>query len=426
VSAASGGGRIGGAIADLPRSPDRVAKENVMSNEQERYRTSEYFKKRRKLTGLLFEIALPNEYLVRMGQKKVRPVLGGKGSRLFRKYLRVPASVQTLYFKTDNANMDYQGIGVEGYASWRIDPSRPEVALTTLDFFDENDPMARTNSELRTICVEAVRHVLANMSIDDSLKKKDDIAESLLAQLKAIESKWGILFDQVGIESVRIMSDALFQNLQAEFRDTLRLDVEKKRILTDSSIATEENANRERTELGKLETDKQIQLMEVERKTQVRDRELTEQDRLEQKERDFREQAYRKSMVFEAEKAKSDNDQASLVRGLELSLADLEKRLLNAKLEAETLKVAILAKSLESEARKREIEQSWTPEALTSLLVEKLPEIFGSVKIDSWSVLDAGGGEGVSPLARLLGEIILVLKSSKVQDLFTREPPAEK
>jgi hypothetical protein len=103
----------------------------------------------------------------------------GKQFRLFKKFLRVPGSVQTLYFETDNANMNYQGIGIQGYASWRIDPECPELAIATLDFFDEDDPMRNTNEKLRTICTEAVRHVLANMSIDDALKKKDDISGNL-------------------------------------------------------------------------------------------------------------------------------------------------------------------------------------------------------------------------------------------------------
>ena len=99
-----------------------------MAEDSEKYKTSDYVKRRKKLSGVFFEVALPNEYLVPMGQKRVKPILGGKRFRLFRKFLRVPASVETLYFKTDNANMHYQGIGIEGYASWRIDPARPEVA----------------------------------------------------------------------------------------------------------------------------------------------------------------------------------------------------------------------------------------------------------------------------------------------------------
>jgi hypothetical protein len=153
----------------------------------------DYVERRKKLHGSFFETALPNEYLVEIGRKKVSFQLGGRRFRLFKKFIRIPASVQTLRFSTDNANQDYQGIGIEGYANWRIDPSNPETAIHTLDFFDENDPMARTNAGLRTICVEAVRHVIANMGVDDALKKKDEIGERLRSQLKEVEKTWGIV-----------------------------------------------------------------------------------------------------------------------------------------------------------------------------------------------------------------------------------------
>ena len=109
----------------------------------------DYVGRRKKLHGPLFETALPNEYLVEIGRRKVSLQLGGRRFRLFKKFIRVPASVQTLRFSTDNANQDYQGIGIEGYANWRIDPANPETAIHALDFFDENDPMARTTRASR-------------------------------------------------------------------------------------------------------------------------------------------------------------------------------------------------------------------------------------------------------------------------------------
>jgi hypothetical protein len=206
---------------------------------------------------------------VEIGRRDLAFQLGGRRLRLFRKFIRVPASVQTLRFSTDNANQDWQGIGVAGYATWRIDPARPEVAFRVLDFFDVNDPMARTNSGLRTICVEAVRHVLANMSLDDALRKKAEIAAKLRSQLEDVERKWGIVFDQVGIEQVRVMSSRLFEQLQSRFRDELRLEVERARIGTDREIARESNAVREANGLERIGTDERLERATVERSARV-------------------------------------------------------------------------------------------------------------------------------------------------------------
>ena len=135
-------------------------------------------KKPRRYSGLFFERALPNEYLVVIGKSKIKPILGGKKFRWFNKFIHVPAYVQRLKFLTDNANIHYQGIEIQGYASWRIHPEHPEKSLSTLDFFNENDPMAKTNDELKTICIEAVRHVIANMTKMD-IKKQVDLINSI-------------------------------------------------------------------------------------------------------------------------------------------------------------------------------------------------------------------------------------------------------
>ena len=86
----------------------------------------------RKFSDFLFERALPNEYLVVVGKKNISPVLGGKKFRWFNKFIHVPAFVQRLKFSTDNANVDYQGIEIHGYASWRINPDNPAKSIATL------------------------------------------------------------------------------------------------------------------------------------------------------------------------------------------------------------------------------------------------------------------------------------------------------
>jgi CII-binding regulator of phage lambda lysogenization HflD len=389
-----------------------------MSEESQKYKTSNYVKRRKKLSGVFFEVALPNEYLVQIGQKKVKPILGGKKFKLFKKFLRVPASVETLYFKTDNANMDYQGIGIQGYASWRIDPARPEVAMTALDFFDEDDPMERTNSELQTICIEAVRHVIANMSIDDALKKKDEIAENLISQLKEVEKKWGIIFDQVGIESVRIMSSTLFENLQSEYRDSIRLTVEKKRLETDRDIAAAENSTREETDLERLETDKKIEFKNVDNKTLIKEKTLDEEQKITEKERAIRESEYRKELTFNTEKAKKDHELTVLKNNLELTLLELEKKLHESKKENEIVKNEIEQNRLAVEKIKRDIEQTFSSSALAHTLVENLPELYSSLEIDNYSVLDSGGNGSISPVARLFKEILFMLKESDISSVF--------
>ncbi len=371
------------------------------------YQTKDYIAKRKKLNGLFFESALPNEYLVELGRKRVKPALGGRRFRLFRKFLRVPAYVQTLYFHTDNANLHYQGIGIEGYASWRIDPANPEVALAAMDFFDEDDPMARTNDELRTICVEAVRHVVANMTIEDALRKKDEIGDNLMGQLKEVEKKWGIVFDHVGIEQVRVMSKTIFENLQADFRNGLRLEVEKKRIETDRQIASEQNAQREKSEGERLSTDKKLGLAQIDNKARLADADLDEKHKIERKQRELREDEYRREAEFRAEKDKREHALATQEKTLELELRAVEAKLLGALAEIEKLKAGIELTGVEVTRAKRNAEQQYTPEALQAELIELLPEILGALKIGEYTVF--AGEASASPVGRALAEIMPLL-----------------
>lgn len=362
--------------------------------------TSNYVGDRRKLTGLWFETALPSEYLVTLGGK-LRPVRGGRAFRWFglRKCIRIPASIQTLEFATDNANMHFQGLGIEGYAAWQIDESQPARAISTLDMFDEHDPMARTNRELNLMCVEAVRHVIANMSIEDAMRKKEEIASRLTEQLKQVESRWGIIFHQVGVRSVRVMSGRVFEDLQASYRNEMRLKSSQSRIDTDRLIAQQENKQREETESERLATDQRLHLSEVENRSRARTAALVQEEAIAQAQ------------------DKVDSTRISLEtkrkRELEIPLLELEAKL--AELEATAARIR-----LEMERARREVEQTFSEAALSEKLIESMPGIAAATKIDSYTVMD---GNGVSPLARLVTELTTLLRSDAARTTSKKGSP---
>ena len=373
-----------------------------------------YQNSRKKLSTFFYETALPNEYLVILGKKEVIPILGGRKFKWGRKFLRVPANVQKLKFETDNANMDYQGIGIEGYATWRINPEKPKIAITTLDFFDSENPMQKTNDDLKTICIEAVRHVIANMSIEDALKNKDAIADNLTKQLVEIERKWGIVFDQVGIEKVRIMSNRLFNDLQSEFRNKLRLESAKTQIATDREIAREENEIHEKNELERIQTEQKIELQDTEKQKELSKQRLENQKEIKEKERQIKEEEFRKEIEFKLEKEQKNHDLEQLEKDLEISLKDKEIKVLETKLKLQELDNKIEIKQLEINKLKRKLEQSYTSKELNNSLINKLPEIFKSIKIDNYSVMNSAEGKNMFPVTQIMQEIIQVLKNNDI------------
>lgn len=368
-------------------------------------------KRKRSYSGILFERALPNEYLVAVGKTKIKAVLGGKKFCWFNKFIHVPAYVQRLKFLTDNANIHYQGIEIQGYASWRIDPKNPEKSLSTLDFFNENDPMAKTNEELKTICIEAVRHVIANMTIDDALKKKDDIADRLFVQLKAIEDKWGIVFDQVGIEQVRIMSDTLFQDLQSEFRSKLRLNAEISAIETAREVSRRKIETEEKNTKEQLESNEKLDLLKIESDTKIKKKGLLEEKNINAEKQNQKEDAFRREITFKMEQEEKEYELNVLTNKLQTALNQLDTKLYKTTDELEAIKSEIAKKHLLLKELEQKVDQTFSQEKLNYELINVLPQLFKAIKIDNYSVLDTGNDSLSSPIIKLINELNFALKN---------------
>jgi len=382
-------------------------------------------KKRKKYADLFFERALPNEYLVVIGKKSLKPILGGKKFKWFNRFIHVPAFVQTLKFATDNANIHYQGIEILGYASWRINPESPEKSISTLDFFNEHDPMAKTNEELKTICIEAVRHVIANMTIDDALKKKDDIAESLLVQLKYIENKWGILFDQVGIEQVRIMSDTLFHDLQSEFRSKLRLGAEISNMQTEREIAKIKNETHEKNMSEKLETDQKLEMIRIENSTVIKKKALIEEMNLNEQRQKMQEAEFRSQIAFRMEQEEKEHALLVLKNSLQTTLNELDTKLLETSSQLENIKGEISRKQIQIQELQQKLEQSFSEDKLKYEFIRSLPQLFEAIRIDNYSVLDSGSNSVSSPVIKIIRELFFALNNTGL-DLFGKQQDMDK
>ncbi|MBF0528053.1 MAG: hypothetical protein HQK55_02035 [Deltaproteobacteria bacterium] len=444
-----------------------------------------------KIQSLLFEHALPNEYIVEIGKIDPKPRLGGKYFKIGRRFLKFPAAVQTVYFTSDNANKNYQGLKIDGYAFWRVDPEKPEVAARSLDFSDQDNPMGNTNRILRTICTEAIRHIIANISIEEALTKKDEIGRDLKAQLQRIERIWGITFDQVGIERVKILSSRVFDDLQQKTRDSLRLAAEESRMRTDQEIEKKKTEYLEEMERLHCQTEKEAKILRATTESEIHKveleeiskREVEERNKAEERKKQEAEAAERaaqrqaelagkqatRETELELHKESEKRRQAALSASLdaearikahqldariteeivqsELKKAELEnqKRLKEQELAAAlryrilevehhvaaenqlaelriaenhhvvTLKKRRELDELEHETETKKLERLRTEEQLRNSissnrvmerLVDKLPELASSIRIDRYTVLD---GTGASPISHVLAQILSVL-----------------
>lgn len=210
--------------------------------------------------------ASPAEFLVH--QRLGKTLFAGRGRAAFilpgidRAYL-IPSALQSVAFQADQITAENQGVEIVGFAIYSI--ARPEKAIEAIDFTNPSLALETIASHLRQVVESAIRSELANLSLDDALRKRGAIIERMRAELADVADRLGLDIATVEIKTVTIMSDELFLNMQAPYRNNIRLQSERSRLGTDEIIAKENAAMREldakrQAEFQAAETARQTEL----------------------------------------------------------------------------------------------------------------------------------------------------------------------
>ena len=110
---------------------------------------------------------------------------------------------------------------VSGFAIWKI--SDPAKASVNFDFVEPSNSLQTITTHLKDVVESAIRHQVANMTMEDVLRKRGTIILRLKGELAYIADQWGLTIETIEIKNVQIMSEQLFENMQAKFRDQVRL-----------------------------------------------------------------------------------------------------------------------------------------------------------------------------------------------------------
>jgi flotillin len=132
------------------------------------------------------------------------------------RYYLIPSTTHTITFIADQITAENQGVEVTGFAIWKI--AEPERASLSFDFSDGGSATAKISESMKEVVESAIRHQVAKMTIEDVLRKRGSIILQLKQELAFIAEQWGLTIDTVEIKTVRIMSEQLFANMQAKFR----------------------------------------------------------------------------------------------------------------------------------------------------------------------------------------------------------------
>lgn len=178
----------------------------------------------------------------------------------------VPCTANNLAFKADQVTQENQGVEITGFAVWKI--AKPEAASQRFLFDDPAQAVATINTYLQDVVESAIRHRMANMTIEEVLRKRATIILELKRELAYITDQWGLELDTIEIKNVRILSAQVFAHLQAPYREALRMQSETTTLQTEQEIAARQLAQKEAISRQENEYLLRDQVREHERKQQ--------------------------------------------------------------------------------------------------------------------------------------------------------------
>jgi flotillin len=328
--------------------------------------------------------ARPSEFLIHMRRGRVREV-SGQGASCFKlpgdAVAIVPTSVQRLQFTADQVTSEKVGVQVTGLAVYRI--VDPLVAFRMLNFSFPERAQQKLAELLREMFVGAVRRLVANLTVEECLsKRKEGIATELMREIAPVvsgkgqlkdrtETGWGVVLDTIEIQDVRVLSETVFANMQARFRQ------EQERVAREAELAKERFIQREEAEaerqisLTRLATEEEVRHKRQETEEQAKLEALAVESRVEEA-RVAKERGTRQAQValeretslaklnaeLEVKEQKSKAEEAQKLAALEA-----ERRLAEAKLAHER---ALAAAKSQAELEKLKLEQQAQAAKLTN------------------------------------------------------------
>ncbi len=339
----------------------------------------------RTFDSFFFVRALPNEYLVLVGRRKLQYSLGGTALRTFRRHLKVPASAEITSFELECSTSNYLGVIVSGYVAWRIDPVNVEIAIRSLDFYNTENPLDKTSGLIRDMAKDAVRRSIAEIKIDEILKSGDRLKASIEGILKDVE-KWGLIVDTIGVNRIFIKSENVYNDLQMHDRDKLRLISETSNQETTSKIRQ-----------NKLEQERDIRIGEsLLKETEIR-------EGLKQKKM-FEEAEMEKMRLFK----EKEKEELRLSQELEEARYNYQKERIEHDDYLQGIRYGIEMKNLDIAERKRQVEGGLSDRELAELMAEKLENISGMFSKSNLTVLGNSAeamGSILAPI-QMAGELI--------------------
>ena len=213
-----------------------------------------------------FITAKPSEYLIHVRRGRIRRASTGQGAGCFKwpwdSVAVIPTTINRLQFTADQVTLEKVGVQITGLAVYRI--AEPELTFRMLNFSYSERAQEKLGEILTEMFVGATRRLVANLRVEDAMtRRKESIARELMAELVPIvegrgrtddtsATGWGVVIDTVEIQNVQILSDTVFQDMQARFRAELALRARMAEMESAREIATLEATSARQIEEARI------------------------------------------------------------------------------------------------------------------------------------------------------------------------------
>ncbi len=282
-----------------------------------------------------FITAKPSEFLIHMRRGKVVHRNTGQGSSCFKwpwdSVAIVPTTINRLQFTADQISREKVGVEVTGLAVYRI--VDPLTMYKMLNFSYAERASEKLEQILGEMFIGATRRLVANLGVDEVLtRRKEALASELIREITPIvegngrelddtDRGWGVVIDTIEVQNVRILSEAVFHQMQASFRAELERRSKEAALSSQKSIQLQQAKDQREIERAKIAADLSTRETKAQSESQAAEIELAERAKRDQQ--------------------KSQLERERIVRAQQESLAQL-------KAEA-----ALAAEKMEQEEKKR-------------------------------------------------------------------------
>lgn len=243
-----------------------------------------------------FVTAKPSEYLIHMRHGKIRRRGTGQGASCFKwpwdSVAIIPTTINRVHFTADQITLEKVGVQITGLAVYRI--VEPELTFRMLNFSYSERASEKLGDILQEMFIGATRRLVANLGIEEVMThRKEAIARELLAELAPVvegrgrgddttATGWGVVLDTVEVQNILVLSETVFNDMQAKFRAELAMRARQAELENAREIATIEAASAQAIEEAKITSDTATRELRAQSESRTTQIELAEDTKREQ------------------------------------------------------------------------------------------------------------------------------------------------